>query len=220
MAADLQARYEALHREMVEEFERALVRENQGLLYTLLGWQHLVTCVVSYYLLEVREIDASHQWVYAALWIAQALVAVGLYKSFSRRPQPGDSPLKGLNRRVWTAFLLLAFNVAGLNAVAGLPVFVYMPVLATLSSFAFAAASVLIARRLLLAAGLMFITGILMARFPDYAFLLSGGSWLVILQTLGVIFLRKRRRWRADHPPQPDNCADALPQVVTAPEHA
>jgi hypothetical protein len=34
-----------------------------------------------------------------------------------------------------------------------------------------------------------------MAQFPAYGFLLYGGGWFVVLQTLGMIFYRRRARW-------------------------
>ena len=46
-----------------------------------------------------------------------------------------------------------------------------------------------------MAAGLLlFVAGILMAHLPRYMFLVYGLAWLVVRQSLGVIFCR-RTRW-------------------------
>jgi hypothetical protein len=41
----------------------------------------------------------------------------------------------------------------------------------------------------------MWVTSLLIARFPGYGFLLYGGSWLLVLQALGFICWRRRRRF-------------------------
>jgi hypothetical protein len=96
--------------------------------------------------------------------------------------------------RVGTAFLFLSCNVAVLNVIAGLPVFTFLPVLATLSSFAVLVLAALLSRRLMAGALVLFISGILIAYFPAYGFLIYGAGWLLVLQTIGVVLYRKRRR--------------------------
>jgi hypothetical protein len=210
----LRVRYAALHREMLEQLERAMARENHWLFYTLLGWQHLVTCAVSYYLVEVARVQAPHRWVYGVLWFTQAVVALTLLRLVRGRPEGEDSPLKPLVNRVWTIFLLLCGNVAMLNVTLGLPVFTLLPVLATLSSFAFLVLSALLSRRFVAAALVMFVTGMLMAHFPAYGFLLYGAGWLLVLQGLGVIFRRRQRRWLAAG--RADFLASGLPAPPSA----
>ena len=194
-SADLQTRYAALRRDMLEHLGQAVAAENQWLMFMLLGWEHLATCAASYYLVEVERLQYPHRWPYAVLWLVQTAVALGTVLLFRGRQRIEPSPLQRLIQRVGLVFLALCCDVAVLNAVAGLPVFVFLPVLATLSSFAFLALGMLVSGRFLLAALAMFITGSLMARYPAYGFLLYGGSWLLILQTLSVILLVKRRRW-------------------------
>jgi len=196
-SADLQVRHAALHREMIEHLEQAVAAENQWLMFMLLGWQHLATCAVSYYLVEVERLQYPHRWPYALLWLVQTAVALGTVLLFRGRRRIEPSPLQRLIQRIGLVFLALCCDVAILNSVAGLPVFVFLPVLATLSSFAFLALSMLVSGRFLFAALAMFVTGGLMARYPAYGFLLYGGSWLLVLQTLGVVLFVKRRRWLA-----------------------
>ncbi|HEV3259391.1 MAG TPA: hypothetical protein VG013_21170 [Gemmataceae bacterium] len=196
-SADLQTRYAALRRDMLEHLEQAVAVENQWLMFMLLGWEHLATCAASYYLVEVQRLQYPHRWPYALLWLVQTVVALGTVLLFRAKQRIEPSPLQRLTQRVGLVFLALCCDVAVLNAAAGLPVFVFLPVLATLSSFAFLALSMLVSGRFLFAALTMFVTGSLMARYPTYGFLLYGGSWLLILQTLGVILFVKRRRMLA-----------------------
>jgi hypothetical protein len=52
--------------------------------------------------------------------------------------------------------------------------------------------------RLIVAALVMFVTGRLMAWFPQIGFLLYGAGWLLVLQTLGVLFFRAPAMARND----------------------
>jgi hypothetical protein len=185
---------------MVEQVERTIALENHWLIYTLLGWEHLATCVVSHYLVEVEHLQYPHRWIYVVLWIGQILVSLATVRLVRGRPQIEESPLKPIIQRIWGIFLLLSCNVVVLNAVADLPVFVFLPLLGTLSSFAFLALASVVSRRFLFAGLFMFVTGLLIAHFPAYGFLLYGVGWLMVLQSLGVIFLHRRKRWLAGGP--------------------
>ncbi len=199
MSCDLQARYVALHREMVAQFERTAAVENHWLMYTLLGWENLTACGLSHYLLT-GPIGQTARWPYVVMWLVQIVIAIATIKLVTGRQRIEESPLEPINKRVWVMFLFLCINVAVLNVIAGYEVFVFLPVLAVLSSFGFTVMTAVMSPRFM-AAGLgMFATGIVMARFPEHGFLIYGAGWLVILQTMGIIFLRKRERWLAETP--------------------
>jgi hypothetical protein len=208
--ASLHTRYAALHREMLAQLERTVALENHWLIYTLLGWQHMATCAVSYYFVEVLRLQYPHRWPYGLLWVIQIVVAYATVRVIRGRPRIEESPLKPLVNRVLVIFLLLCCNVAALNVAAELSVFTFLPVLATLSSFAFLVLACILSRRLVIAGLVMFVTGVLMAHFPAYGFLIYGSGWLLVLQTLAVIFFRRRRRWLAE-PPRPGVLDYTLP---------
>ncbi len=191
----LSARYQALHAEMVEQYERYVALGNHWVLYTLLGWEHLVVCAASYYLLEVRGVQ--NPWPFALLWLGQVFVAVSAVRLARRWTRAQRSPLQTYVDRVWLVFLLLCWNVAILNVLAGQALFVFLPVLATLSSFAFLVLTGFLSRRFLLAALVLCAAGGLNARMPRYGFLIYGTGWLLVLQALGIVFFRKSRHWRA-----------------------
>lgn len=189
----LAERFHALRRESMEGFERTAFLENYWLIYTLLGWTNLLACAVSHYLVEVERLQ--EYWPYFALWLGQVVVALGATTLAGGSWKTAHLPLLAQVNRIGTIFVLLCWNVAALNVLLGLPVFALLPVLATLSSFALLVLSLLLSPRLILAALVMVITGSLMALFPHRAFVIYGAGWLLILQTLAVIFFRKRRRW-------------------------
>jgi hypothetical protein len=192
MSHDLSSRYEALHHEMVDQFERTAAVENHWLIYALLGWEHLAACGISHYLVQVKELQQP-RWMYVIVWLVQIFVAVATIKLISGRPPTAESPIEPINKRIWTMFLFLCINIAVLNVVAGQPIFVFMPALAALSSFGFTFMTSLISRRFMAAGLVMFATGILMAKFRSYEFLIYGAGWLVVLQTLSVILWRRRQ---------------------------
>jgi hypothetical protein len=196
MASDLQQRYEALRREMVEQFERTSAAENLWLAFVLLGWEFLAACAVSHYFVEVLDLQKPYRWPYVVLWIGQILLAIATVKIVSRGGRAvNESPLEPPTKRLWLMFILLSMNIAVLNVIAGEPVFAFLPALAALCSLAFTALTCLVSPRFMSAGLFMFAVGILMANFPQYGFLIYGVGWWIILQVLGVIFLRKRRRW-------------------------
>jgi hypothetical protein len=198
-AGSLPARYAALHGETVRQYERSVALAGHWILYVFLGWEHLAACVASYYL---QAAGVRLRWPYALLWLIQTGVALGAVRLAQARGRVDGSPVQQLVNRTWIIFLLLCWNVAILNVLAGQPVFVFLPVLATLSSFAFLVLTSFLSRRFLPAALVMWVTAGLIARFPPYGFLLYGTAWLLVLETLGVVFFRKQRRGRAvDGPP-------------------
>jgi hypothetical protein len=148
---------------------------------------------VSHYLVEVRHLQML--WPHLALWVGQIVVALGATTLAGATWKTDHLPLLAHVNRLSTVFILLCWNVAALNVILGLPVFVLLPALATLSSFALLVLSMILSVRLIVAALVMFVTGSLMAWFPQIGFLLYGAGWLLVLQTLGVRFFRKRRQW-------------------------
>ncbi|HJT78510.1 MAG TPA: hypothetical protein VJ739_15000 [Gemmataceae bacterium] len=192
-AANLEGRYAALHADMVAQYERYVALGGHWALYVFLGWEHLAACAASYWMKE--RWGWQNPWAFAALWLVQVGVALGAVMAARRRTPARKSPLQRHVDRTWTVFLLLCWNVAILNVLAGQPVFVFLPVLATLSSFAFLVLSSILSWRFLAAALVLCVCGGLIARFPAYGFLIYGGGWLVVLEALGVVFFRKRKRW-------------------------
>jgi hypothetical protein len=189
----LPARYAAIHHAAVGQLRRTVALENHWLIYVLLGWEHLAACAATHYLVAVLELQRPYRWPYLVVWAAWVLVA-GLTVWLVRRPCPGEpSPLAAKLRRVWLVYFLLCGNVVGLNVTAGLPVFVFLPVLHTLGTFAFSLMTVLLSARFLSASLFLFVTGFLSARFPEYGFLIYGISWLVLLETLGLVLQRDRQ---------------------------
>lgn len=205
-AASLERRDAALHAEMVAQYERYVALGGHWALYVFLGWEHLGACAASYWMKE--RWGWQNPWAFAALWLVQVGVALGAVTLARVRTPAKKSPLQRHVDRTWTVFLLLCWNVAILNVLAGQPVFVFLPVLATLSSFAFLILSSILSWRFLAAALVLCVCGGLIARFPAYGFLIYGGGWLVVLEALGVVFFRKRKRWLP---------ASAEPAAVVAP---
>jgi len=203
----LAERHYAVRRESLAGFERTAFQENYWLTYSLLGWTNLVACGVSHYLVQVMHVQ--DYWPYVLLWVIQIGVALSLTTLVGGSWKTDHLPLLAHVNRVGTVFVLLCWNVAVLNVLLGLPIFVLAPVLATLSSFALLTLSMILSPWLIVAALVMFVTGSLMAMFPQFSFLIYGGGWLLVLQTLGVLFFRKRRRWQQLVPEAAQSATDA-----------
>jgi hypothetical protein len=192
--AVLDTRHAVLQREMIQSLERTAAWENHWLIYILVGWEHLAACVATYYLVEILALQRPYRYPYLVVWLLWVLVAWATIR-LVRGPSAGtSSPLAAQIKRTWTMFFLLCGNVIGLNVTAGLPVLVFLPVLATLGTFAFSFLAVVLSRKFLAASLFMFVTSMLIARFPAYGFLIYGGSWVLVLQILGLVLLRNKRR--------------------------
>jgi hypothetical protein len=188
-------RHGALRCDMLEEFEWRAFQERCWLQYTILGWTNLLACIVSHYFVVVLQLQ--EYWPYVALWAGQVALALLGITLAGASWKNDHLPLVGHINRISTFFVLMCWNVSALNVLLGLPVFVLLPALATLSSFALLMLSTIASRRLILGALVMLVTGSLMALFPGVGFLIYGAGWLLVLQTLGIIFFGKRRRWLA-----------------------
>lgn len=197
-ASELNSQHAALHAAMLSRLEDTAARENHGLIYTLLGWEHLAACAATNYLIEHVRLEHPHRWPYLLPWVAWVVVALATVRLVRGRVPEGQSPLGVILFRTWLIFFLLCGNVVALNLAAGLPLLIFLPVLATLSSFALSLLTALVSRRFLPAVLLMIATGVAIARLPQYGFLIYGVSWLVILQGLGIVLMRRRQERAAD----------------------
>lgn len=180
---------------MTDRLEQTAAVENLWLVLTLLGWENMAACFVSQLLVWSAGGAAVARWPLAVVWLVQIVVALVTISVISGRPRFEDSPLQSIVRRVAGVFVLLCCNVAVLEALAGLPTLTLLPVLSTVSSFALLMLAATISPRFVAAALFLFAAGTLMARLPAYGFLIYGVAWLIVLQTLGVLFWSKRRFW-------------------------
>jgi hypothetical protein len=105
------------------------------------------------------------------------------------------TPLAGILGRVWGTFLLLSFNLTTMNSLTGIDASEWFkPALTNLATFAFATTAYLLTPRYFIPAVQMYFTGLLMIAFPKHAYVIHGTSWLLTLETLGIILVRRRRR--------------------------
>jgi hypothetical protein len=193
MASELQARYAQFQREMVEQLERTAAVESHWLMYMLLGWESLLGNVISHYLLHVEQVEAS--WPVTLTRIIQIFVTIFIIKLFIDRSTLEESPLEPLIKRIWFMYLFLCLNIGLLNAISGQPNFAFLPTLAVVTSFGFTALTTFVSRKFAAGGLFMFVVGVLMALYPGWAFLIWGSSWCLVLQVMGLVFLRKRRQW-------------------------
>jgi hypothetical protein len=193
MSSDLQARYEVIRGEAIERYQRSAVLENHGIFYTLLGWQFLATYVLTFACHQLWEVQS--RWIYLAIKIAQFSIAVATYFAIVGRGAGERSPLERTNKGLWLVFIAVCVFIDLLNIIADNRLFTFLPTFAALTVFAFAVMTRLFSRKFMLAGNFMVPVGILMVVFPQYALLLYGGAWFVILQGLGLWFWRDRRRW-------------------------
>jgi hypothetical protein len=156
-----------------------------------IGWVHLAFFLVcqAVYTAGVRSPTAS-----LLLWGTELLAVLTALRLVAGRDWIRASPAIGLIVRVWITFLILSFNVASLNTLTGWSVDWFKLVWCTLSSFGFATMAWLFGLRLLIPAFQMYFTGLLMSRYPEWAYIIYASSWCVAMQYLGWDLVRRRER--------------------------
>ena len=87
---------------------------------------------------------------------------------------------------------MLAFNSASLNSLTGWTVDWFKLTWMTLGSFGFAIMAWVVSPWFLVVAVQMYGTGMLMYRFPEWAYILHGVSWCLALQGIGLVLERMR----------------------------
>jgi hypothetical protein len=191
---DLKSRYQGLHQEMLDQLGRGMAAENYWLIFLLLGWELMLTCAISHYLVEIVQLQ-SPRWPYLVLWSVQLLVSVATMRVIEARSKAEESCYGALVSRLGAIFIILCWNIVGLNVLMGSRIFALLPVLATLSSFFFLTLAAIFTPKFIAAALMLFATGTAIALYPHYGFLFYGAGWLTVLQTMAVIFRRRQARW-------------------------
>lgn len=180
---------------MADLREQAVLRP-WGPALMAVGVVHLVFFLVcqAVYTSGVRS-----EWVSLVLWGSELATVMATMRAVAGQGWLHESPAVGLIFRVWVTFLILSFNVAMLNTLTGWSVEWFKLVWCTLASFGFATMAWLFGYRLLVPAFQMYFTGLIMARFPQWAYLIHGASWCAALQFVGLDLNRRRARLTALH---------------------
>ncbi len=162
-----------------------------GLALVLLGWWHLLAFGGCYYLTIAAEYHGLAG--YLLIWIGELAGTWLIFRGCGgrRRADQPVAPLEQFVRRVWLAYLVLAFNLGTLNTLRGHRLFEFFPAMASLASFAMIVMSVTVDRRFFAAVVVMFASGLLMAANLLHAYLIFALAWWAILNGIGTVLLRK-----------------------------
>lgn len=155
-----------------------------GPILVLVGWLHLLAFSFCYYLTIVQNYHGSVG--YLAIWTSELCLTMLAFRRFGRRLTSRPPRLELFLRRVWIAYLFLAFNLGSLNTLRGHYLFEFFPAIASLASFAFLIMSVTISTRFFGAVLVMFASGLLMAAHLLHAFLIFALAWWLVLNAIGV----------------------------------
>jgi hypothetical protein len=172
----------------LEDLGRSTVREDLVRALAGIAWIHLACFLVCQAIFDSAILTDLRQ---PLLWVLE-LVAVLVYLRNSMGPGwSRSSAAINLAAKLWTAFLILSFNLVTLNAITGFELAWYKPVWATLSTFLFASLAWLLSPWFFIPAVQMWVTGLLMVNFPGWCFLIYGVSWWIAL--IGIAFWVQRR---------------------------
>jgi hypothetical protein len=193
MPSDLQSRYDALRREMVDQSRKTAAVENHWLFYTLLGWQFFAAYALNHFCVNVWNVQ--ERWILFTIKVTQFGIAVATYFLVVGKKRIERSPLQRPSQGLWIIFILLCAYVEILNILADNKLYVLLPAFPALASFAFSVMTRMFSKKFMLPGNFMLVVGVLMVWFHEYALLLYGGGWLVVLQGLAIWFWLDRKYW-------------------------
>ncbi len=127
---------------------------------------------------------------FLVIWFVELVGVYAAMRLLAGRHWIRRSAAVNLAAKLWTTFLLLSFNVVTLNSLIGIEQPWFKPVWATLSTFLFASLAWLFTPLFFIPAVQMWATGMLMAQFPDYAYLTYGVSWWIALAGVALTIRR------------------------------
>lgn len=175
----------------LDDLDHVAARCRWGRALRIAGWIHLGFFAVCQ---GIYHVNVRGDLRYPALWVAEVVVLLVLFRRISGPGWWRASPAAGLLVRIWGTFLILTFNVATYNTLMGWELDWFKPVWTTLSTFGFATLAWLIDLRFLIFAVGMYFTGLLLIRFPHQSYAIYGASWFATLQAIGYTLEHRARR--------------------------
>jgi hypothetical protein len=182
----------------VAEMERVALRDRWGLGLVAVGWVHLALFLVCQGLFSQGDRAKSH---FLPLWGVDLVLATLIFRRFLKGPDKkvSDTLLSGrapallpLVIRVWITFLILAFSSASLNSLTGFETDWFKASWSTLATFGFATMAWVFHLAFLIPAVQMSLTALMIARYPEWAYLIYGVSWCLALNGVGLVLERRR----------------------------
>jgi len=177
-----------IQQELQADFGRVAQRDGWARALMVIGWLHLAFFGANQWV--AWKLEAS--WLHVLFWFAEVGVLVVALRQLIGPGWWRSTPLAGTLTRVWITFLIIAFNVATMNALMGLDPRWYQPVWTSLSTFGFATTAWICNLWFLVPAVGMYFVGQAIVQWPSYAFLIYGLAWWATLQGTGLVLVRKR----------------------------
>ncbi len=169
----------------IEQLARRARERNWGLSLLLVGWLHLLSFGMCFYLTVFRSYHDAPG--YLAIWLGELLGMGIIFRLCGGTPSAeAPPPLERFVVRVWVSYFLLVFNLGTLNTLRGHERFELFPATASLASFAFLMMTFTVDHRFFAAVLVMFAAGLLMAAHLLYSYLTFGLAWWLVLNGIGV----------------------------------
>jgi hypothetical protein len=174
----------------VAEMDLVALRDRWGRGLVAVGWVHLALFLICQGLFAQGDRAKSH---FLPLWGVDLVLAVLIFRRFLRGQSRGPAPaLLPLVIRVWITFLILAFSSASLNSLIGFETDWFKASWSTLATFGFATMAWVFHLAFLIPAVQMSLTALMIARHPEWAYLIYGVSWCLALNGVGLVLERRR----------------------------
>jgi len=169
------------------DLRERIVLQRWWLVWILVGVQIASVNIVTQVLLW-RGVEGL-AW-HGGVWTGQIVLLALTIKVVQRRGGGQRTDREGLLWTIWLAFLGFSCLLAALAATSGGDLFGAVVPIAVMASMSWAITAVAVHPAFWLGSALMSVAAIAMALLPEWRFMIYGGSWLLIFETLGLTFYR------------------------------
>lgn len=182
----------ALVAELGGDLRGRIVSERWWLVWMVMGIQIFITSSVTQWLLWQGE---TRTLVFVALWAIHVALIPPIIFFIHRRAGGQRTATELYIWWIWTSFIFCGGFLALFNQLAGLPIFFTAPILALLAAFSFSIMAMVTHRFFLIYGAVFLAVTAAMTVIREAQFVIYGGSWMVILVSMGLYF----RLTRAAH---------------------
>ena len=175
----------ALVAELAGDLRGRIVAERWWLVWIVMGVEILLTSSITQWLLWQGETSTL---VFVAVWGIHLALIPPIIALIHRNSGGQRTATELYIWWIWTSFILCGGVIALFNQLDGLPIFGTAPILALLAAFAFSIMAMVTHRFFLIYAALFLAVMVAMSLLRADQFLIFGGSWAVVLISMGIYF--------------------------------
>jgi hypothetical protein len=171
--------------ELSGDLRGRIVSERWWLIWIVMGVENLLTSSITQWLLWRGE---TNTLVFVVVWGIHLALLPPIIALIHRNSGGQRTATELYIWWIWISFVVCGGVIALFNQLAGVPIFETAPIIALLAAFAYSVMAMVTHRFFLIYAVLFLAVMVAMSLARADQFLIFGGSWAVILISMGIYF--------------------------------